>query len=1455
MTNIYQKHHGLPGIPQFSGESGSNGENGRNVYFGYVNDFFDSIEISVDNIVRYAQTSTNDPSAYYTGLFNINLASGDVISDVSDYLKGEHVTMPDPSTTVITNDSSTNVFFDLYSEKIAPYNSRYSYAYDNGNEKISLLYAKVDTTTSGWNKKHSASSTDKQWRMWSLQQDGSTDTSIYPDLRYNGVDPAKIIDLKPNLTGLGGINGYPLFTTIINNRNFAYFAPWKLIDSSLGTDDWKNSPYSYNDRLYASFTEPLSTNRTIDDIIETYKSSSQNKQGKVDYVKYAKKAVDTIPVSDRLNSNIKDGDVIYFYTNKDMFEIDNVVEHMVVITKDLENCTLDELIEHSTIANPLSFKYVFTNDYNGDSFLETNSQATAVYVKSIDGQPLDSYNGKNFTNAISNSADSIINIGILDNTDEMSNIVLRTADSSLMFGTRFEAFDTSTVDGADVSAFSEINVISTRKSDEQSILKISNLCVKKFNDGNIETADCILDQNIKFFADGFCYTLDEDDYNPATKSFKIDKEKVFNTFDTSQYLSGATVISFDKTIVDLSNKDKPFPLANFYDYSKITYFIDRDNIPLTEKFGDNTAHIILFWVTALDGIKHYSHQTYAEYNAEKSNYDISIIEYNGSTFIEQDNSTNDPDTIFICDGLSANESSCDFDIYVPSTAENVKIYVNSKPVYEDVNYSNSWFECIFRNSSTVSDGTYKDMQRFSMTVKTQNNIPQIASEEPITSASTLFANPGNSNESYGCDLFNMQLNGQVISTKDRSVQVTVKYKNGSKAKTAFYQLTQPGFIDNRKMPSVKLTLNKDLESLENSNKIENGVLCNQFQFFVDIDIDDFSSDIWGSFVPEDSISLNLDIANIPIDYEFVDKYGIQAAVETCSFNAWPVDASNDIPFKSNYVSINSYLVNNDISDPYGKTQKELAESHIAATASNNSTLDAVKTPTTDVSINAEYDAVILNKDVFGNNFTRNKGIQYGQTIKLRNIHFSDIQNGKYRFRVVAELGNPIFSRLYFRYYVANMWISYKVSESDERKFYVGTYNLAKINTIGRYQTYDYMFSTKTLNAVICPVSFVACPFDPSVGPIEDRARLTGSDKQINMRIDAYTQDVSYVPKDGSQSSGAMTRYDDMNDTEKVEYVIRNQSIPWFNFSLKKRYMQDNVKSITVQPIHIATLKDKIGNKIIDRCITDNPDKYTSTTNKNTYLSVVYNANMYNQRKQMRNDIYSFLYNGSELESDRYSQFAYNSPVFLKEEVSFDIRTNSVINSMYDWNYEYELYGKHTDSVFNGHLSTFGNGYNYVESDSDTGQYESSLDELKSYNENKIEFPYERNISVISASSPFRPQVGYWFRTLLYQLKWQYPKYYTDDEQQEKVDAFDIVDNGTYITASNNEYMIPYNITHSIYPRCAYDDEHDTAIVFMLRCPSIVKENQYKLESSDILYNHEESDYNANQLPNNNLNVL
>ena len=79
--------------------------------------------------------------------------------------------------------------------------------------------------------------------------------------------------------------------------------------------------------------------------------------------------------------------------------------------------------------------------------------------------------------------------------------------------------------------------------------------------------------------------------------------------------------------------------------------------------------------------------------------------------------------------------------------------------------------------------------------------------------------------------------------------------------------------------------------------------------------------------------------------------------------------------------------------------------------------------------------------------------------------------------------------------------------------------------------------------------------------------------------------------------------------------------------------------------------------------------------------------------------------------------------------------------------------------------------------------------------------------------------------------------------------------GSVSKKDETKLILPYNIMYSIYPRCAYNDEDDVALIFMMRCPTIGEENKYAMTSDDVKIGYIESDiYNASQLNNHSLNV-
>lgn len=1474
MKRLYQKHHGLPGVAQIAGQSGTDGEGGNNIYFGYVSDFFNNIEMTVDNFVRIAKkvsdsstSSFKDTSSnYYTGIFDSN---GSDLNTYTDNVSTTSTKIGDSSKGDIIEDSlnidaDMNIFKYIYSDD---YTTNYEYSYYAG-DKMSWLYTKVDTAKKGnpqvWNV-----NTNPLW-------DESSDFP-YPYIPYNTNQErfGSLVDFRPGKNKISSIDGFELFSLTSDNKKYTF------------SD--KND--RYNDFRYENFSEtnsksddPRIYEQTDDDItsmIQFFSDkyvSGENGDAIYDYIKYNKKAVETVLFADKLKDNIKAGDVLYFYTNVDSFELDHNVEYMVVITKELEKCTLNQLLAAAKMTNPFSFKYTDIKSIGSDEYVTTSNGAVCVsYDSSTDVE----INGKNFANMISYATDSVFSVGrLLNDGSKTSDLIYFGGINNSML--KFSSY-------VDLSTRNICNKMICVKDSDGTLtnlpLKISNMFVDKNNFGNFETTESTMTDNVCLDSYGYCYTLVEDDYNYLAKSFTVSTDKLV-TDTSTDFEYGAIVVSYDNSSENLVyGLDSSTSKVTKYMFSSST-----NNIQLGEDFNDNTTHNIMLWVQGDNGIRYYSKHTLATFNADTQNYDIAVLEDG----VINDSSTDDEEkadfVIFSCSGLSANATDTSdssnipkLDIFVKGKPS-INVYANTHELGSTYDYSNSWctlsnFHRVdyasrtdeYKHSTADSDDGY-DMYEVNITVA--DNIPQFASNEDTDNVKDYNANPGISIMSDGCDLFNALMKGQTIKTNDRSITITVKFQSGSKDVKSYYKLIQPGFIDNRKMPKVNLSIKNDLDSLERSNDIDNGILCNQLQFFVDIDISDFDKESWGSYVPEENITLNFDITNTPVDYEFVERYGVQSAEDTYTLHVNPVDNDNDFGNSKNpnYFTIKTYLVNNDIVDPYSKTAAELTASDSSALKNLNDTTvsDNIRRGTGEkVELGSESDNSVrtynfMKKDMFvsedennvlsGENATRDKGIDDNVLIRMRNITFTKANNGKFRFRVVVEFGNPVFSRLFFRYYVSNMYVSYKKENGDISYFYAGTSNLASAKQTGRYQTYDYMFATNTFNAFICPISFTAVPEEDVVNPIDIAIKTTGSDKQLSLMMNAYAPKLS-------------SKLQNMSDTEKLNYIVNRQYIPWYDFNLKKRYLQDNVKNIYIQPIHISDYKDKLAPYELFNII-DGYDNVKSSNSQNSYLSVVYNSNMYNIVKS--GDDMKFYFNNKQYTANKYAQYANNAPVYLSENLSYEVRDSSLMNSISTWNLEYQVSSSKSGNTFSGHLSTYGNGYEYLSADADKNQYDSkkifSLADTKEKNEDIFfSAPYIDNIQELEKSGQKHPDEYEWFRQLVYQVKWQYPKYYTDDDQNEKVDAYDIVDNGEYLQTMNSstlgkstdeklKYELPYNIMYSLYPRCAYDDETDTTIVFMLRCPSVVRENQYNMVSSDVKFTHSSTDYEQFQLKNEGLNV-
>jgi hypothetical protein len=58
MDSLYQKYHGKPGIG-VHGLPGGKGNTGNGIFIGFINEFFDSTDISVNTLVKIAKRNIN----------------------------------------------------------------------------------------------------------------------------------------------------------------------------------------------------------------------------------------------------------------------------------------------------------------------------------------------------------------------------------------------------------------------------------------------------------------------------------------------------------------------------------------------------------------------------------------------------------------------------------------------------------------------------------------------------------------------------------------------------------------------------------------------------------------------------------------------------------------------------------------------------------------------------------------------------------------------------------------------------------------------------------------------------------------------------------------------------------------------------------------------------------------------------------------------------------------------------------------------------------------------------------------------------------------------------------------------------------------------------------------------------------------------------------------------------
>ena len=1005
-------------------------------------------------------------------------------------------------------------------------------------------------------------------------------------------------------------------------------------------------------------------------------------------------------------------------------------------------------------------------------------------------------------------------------------------------------------------------------------LYIDNLHIRNNNKGNIEALNTLYNNELVLNSFGNCYTLTEDNYDPSIQSFIMNIDDFFNnSIDVSKddYIYGYIHMYYNYN--DMNNKNSGVRSRYYSNYIKGTFTdtsLSKVRVPKTDDNGNYIRNynnkkyknvtsseikqiLINTWDTStLENVKYLLPETVNDaifniykdvkgiiqteeveqykvydkvidvssgYYYKKYHIDSSIFIYNGKTnTLQTDAKFNDYFDTSYYSGIdtkqfdysdssvlkiSLDKSDNDSQKYrhhiiqqYIGNKHGIKYF--SKLTRVDFNYQTSEFDI---DASFVQVNN-RDLNRtlnyddvFNITI--DNNVMSLEFKDKLTKLYNLYVYENGSktnvilNENTGIyqvknivvskqdiqtDVIN-KINddkflkciydGSVISIPNTEILYTIKYntiedntdytidESTNHDKIVYnnmvtYNRVLKGYTEKRTIPEVKMNIYNDLESLENINNSSNGILCNQFQTFMTLEIDKFSNDDWGLYKeylqdPKLRIYINKNIS---------DKPSLTADDNT--IKEW----------------IFKYTLYKPGIDIYNITANELDDKSIT------------------------------------------KDSQKDGTDEFYEFTIDEAMSGIWYLRIYMESQNPEPYTFNLQYTIDKIQI---ITSDNKHTFTLKAKDINK----------DNLYESNTIKLSIAPISYIAS-YAQNISPIQTRylqhvnaigvRKWFGSNDVTNIAIMPY-------------------RYDEISQ-KKVNnkaYKIPN----WNSISFKNRYLQDNIKTLSIFTQNINDINNVLPSKLYKNTwLCEDTDDITEN-----YLRLIFNSNIFTPR--LLNDQYSFIYNNQRLLASQYSQLSNNSAVYIHQYNDINLRTDSLLKSMMKWNDEYEKsYHYETDNPFRGHIETYGNGYQYLPNSADNSQYNQymSLKEIKQQNELQF-FDLGRNkVKTYDINKPdkrdaYTPPVL--FNQLLYQASWCYPYYTTNNEEIQNSKSKQYIkqlDFDNAVTLENGVLDVnkmPYNLCYNIYPRMMFNDEEQYNVVLMLRRPSVKKEGQYEFKSKDI----------------------
>lgn len=1286
------------------------------------------------------------------------------------------------------------------------------------------------------------------------------------------------------------------------------------------------SLYNILDEKYQETLKNFSTNyrHIAKDFLEKYEVTINHYKthGSVypdSSVRWSSNDYEKISIPTTLSHNYQPGDIIYFYVDQKQFAKDNQIHYMVTLTKDLMDCDVNTLIKNADIVDPFKYQTVFNNNNRIQLYDNVN-----ILKNNVNSDSEQNYYMRSFGNIISdNLNDALLLAPKIDDNNTYNQLELISYKNSNT--STYLQFNSSIIDGFMHYNISSDNLIKFDNFYIKDNIYLTNLESEKIlHDKNIIYGenDCLYaltgeDVIVKVNMGN----LYEDDYIAAfnTYIFKFDKSKFINDKEVYKNYQIGYIIYVDNTLLEeklFDSTEDTFTIE--LDPISDTNILNKN---ITDfPYNDEITYSILVYTHKLTGFNIFSHTTtltckleYREkYKLVQPEYELTVGSDNIKTVknnVENDN------IVFTISGITVNETTEDDIIVFDISTNNSDVYIDSIFFNNtELNVSKKYWEWADtpENIIDISTRLRKSISWASIEPETTtiarndahktfyisvtDNIPDIISSNNIHKVthniadfmctfnddetrnadqfdySSLFYNT--SNTDVQCVLFDRIMEEQVVPmAAPRILNVAVKYhlvneneqptNNG--LYTSFYEnyeITQPGFTDPRVIPQVELNLHTDVNELESYNTINSGVLCNQFQTFMDVKITDFDYDSWGKYISDiNDTTLDVNIINVPNDLTWQESLSISQAYTRATIKILP---DNDIILTENNFT-DSVKYNNCVKFSVNVFKNTTNKSLSSLTQNDIVELSTAFSNKCELTVNPKIMNTVLGRDIttdemlngyiiLSNDICRGLADPaeiYHGIFESINIHLHDLTVedalDTIHVQVMLEFGNPVLSNLYLQFAVSKLTVHYKGSDNTVYNF--STY-ADRNNIVDTYlhQTDDYKetytFISNKLDLMINPISLIACPpeAESELSYLSGSVKKTGSEDQIKLVMEFFGNSL----------------YEDNNIININNVLKRNyQQMDLNGLQIKYKHLQDNIKSISFECLSLTDTLNKVSNNYIYNyddyeSILTQSKQYEPISNKN-YLSVIYHSTLMNPK--LRDDKRTFYYNEKLYLESKYDQFNMNCPVFVSQEHDWNVRTDDIMTAIDTWNFEYQSQKnlEENSKVFSGVLNNFGNGYMYLPDEIDTNLYVRnsvlSLAETKEYNNQTL---YDKSdYFEIGTPTPINintPAEGKYFRVPLYHMAWEYPVYNgtnilpyyivslfdymiiksfkNDDITVQDVRNYNL---GNYSTPEMK--VIPYNLLFNIAPKILYNDDTETLNMFMLRRPSI--ENDHDLTESCV----------------------